>query len=180
MIVFGLGNPGKAYSKTRHNLGFMVIDNLSKRLGAKFKHHPEFYISYSKEFILVKPLSYINNSGVVVKEVLAQHPGQDFLAVCDDVNLPLGRLRLRPKGGDGGHNGLASIIYYSETEDFPRLRLGIGPPIGDLVEFVLSEFTEEEIPEVERMIEEAGEAINRVLSDGLDIVMNRVNPGGSG
>jgi len=172
--VFGLGNPGRKYQRTRHNLGFMVVDHLSKRWGLEFKHYPEFYISKGKGIILVKPLSFINNSGVVVKEVLKEYQ-EDFLVVCDDFNLPLGRLRLRPKGGDGGHNGLASIIYYLQTEDFPRLRLGIGPPTCDPVEFVLSDFTEEETPEVERMIEKAGDAINWVLSLGLDIAMTRVN-----
>lgn len=173
--MFGLGNPGREYQRTRHNLGFMVVDDLSKGLGLKFKHYPEFYISKGERITLVKPLCFINNSGVVVKEVLKKYPEENFLIVCDDFNLPLGRLRLRPKGGDGGHNGLASIIYHLQTENFPRLRLGIGPPTCDPVEFVLSDFTEEEGLEVKRMIERAGNAINWILSYGLDIAMTRVN-----
>ena len=180
MIVFGLGNPGDEYLFTRHNLGFMVADALALELGWRFRAKDQALIAEgryrSEELWLVKPLSYMNRSGVVVKEVLAKRD-VDFLVVVDDVDLESGRLRLRKQGGTSGHNGLASIAEHLGTESFPRLRVGIGPrPEGaELTDYVLSAFSKQELSELPEIIERAKEAVLLVVSQGIDVAMNQVN-----
>ncbi|NPV14645.1 aminoacyl-tRNA hydrolase [candidate division WOR-3 bacterium] len=179
MTIFGLGNPGTRYAQTRHNIGFMTLDTLARRLGVKFHHQPGRFLSRARcgesELILVKPLLYMNESGVVVKEQLTTQP-DEFLVVVDDLALPFGMLRLRPKGSDGGHKGLASIIYHLNRNDFPRLRIGIGAPQGmDAVQYVLSPFTPEETKLLPEILERAANACISVVTDGLQKAMNRIN-----
>lgn len=179
MTIFGLGNPGTRYAQTRHNIGFMTLDTLARRLGVKFHHQPGRFLARARyadtELWLVKPLLYMNESGVVVKEQLTNQP-DEFLVVVDDLALPFGMLRLRPKGSDGGHKGLASIIYHLNRNDFPRLRIGIGAPQEmDAIQYVLSPFTPEETKLLPEILERAANACLSVVTDGLQKAMNRIN-----
>jgi PTH1 family peptidyl-tRNA hydrolase len=183
MTVFGLGNPTNRYAETRHNVGFMVVDLLARRRRVKFKHVPGRFVARvefaGRPLCLVKPLLYMNESGVPVREHLAEEP-DDFLVVCDDLALPFGRMRLRARGSDGGHNGLASIIYHLETESFARLRIGIDPtPEGmDGAEYVLEPFSEQQRDQLPGLLDRAAEACLAVASDGIVAAMNRFNPAG--
>ena len=167
-FVIGLGNPERRYTGTRHNVGFEVVDSIAQELRMQLKPgRGEFLIAQGSFrdhlLVLVKPQTYMNESGLAVMEI-QDHFGaknEDLLVVCDDFQLPLGHLRLRLRGSDGGHNGLYSIIYHLQSEDFPRLRCGIAsatmPTDKDLMaEFVLSRFTSEELPLVNEMIPRKG------------------------
>ncbi len=179
MTIFGLGNPTPRYAATRHNIGFMTVDTIARRLGMRFHHHAGRFLARTrwagKNLRLVKPLLYMNESGVIVREQLAAEP-DEFLVVVDDIALPFGQLRLRPRGSDGGHKGLASIIYHLNTHDFPRLRIGIGTPEAvDAVEYVLSPFTPEEQKSLPAILERAADACLTVLTEGMERAMNRFN-----
>ncbi|CUT03387.1 aminoacyl-tRNA hydrolase [Candidatus Kryptobacter tengchongensis] len=184
IAIFGLGNPGREYEMTRHNVGFMVVDEIAKKLEIDFKPGKgDYLISPGKykgsEFLLVKPLTYMNNSGIAVKDVVERFKLdlKDVFVICDDLNLPLGVIRLRQKGSDGGHNGLYSVIYHLKTTDFPRLRCGIGNPekMRNMVDFVLSRFDDDEIDKLNEMIGQAVEATFCFISDGILTAMNRFN-----
>jgi PTH1 family peptidyl-tRNA hydrolase len=170
-----LGNPGKRYEHTRHNLGFEVVDLLkgkSEFIDSKGRYFCcQTEVSNSK-VVLLKPTTYMNLSGVAVLE-FAESEGvrpDEMLVISDDFNLPLGRIRLREFGSDGGHNGLASIIYHLNSDNFPRIRMGIGPvPEGMPAErFVLERFNDEELPAVREIIERAAEAAGMWLVDGYE------------
>ncbi len=183
-IVAGLGNPGEKYEGTRHNAGFVVVDRLAREHGIRLGAGRGDFLTGSgriggEHVTLVLPLTFMNLSGRAVAEVLSATdaiPGE-LLVVCDDVWLELGQLRLRHRGGDGGHNGLASVIESLGTGGFARLRLGVGmPDVGvDMADFVLDRFLSEELPAVETMIDEAARAVAGVLRDGIDRTMNDVN-----
>lgn len=151
--ILGIGNPGNNYLFTRHNVGFQFLDSFAQ------KHNLEFIPSKNNywfaessfttfPFFLIKPTTYVNNSGLAVLELLEKYKLSlnNILVIVDDVNLPLGNIRIRKSGGDGGHNGIKSIIYHTNSLDFPRIRIGIAndEKIDNLADFVLSEFTEEE------------------------------------
>jgi len=180
VIIFGLGNPGDKYLLNRHNLGFMVVDALAMHFRLKFRRSGGALVArgtYSgKEFMLVKPLSYMNLSGKVVREVLKKRK-DEFLVVVDDVDLEFSRLRMRKRGGTSGHNGLSSIEEFLGTEEFPRLRIGIGPrPEGsELSEYVLTNFTRFEMDKLQDLVGRAGDAVLLVLDRGIDMAMNMVN-----
>jgi PTH1 family peptidyl-tRNA hydrolase len=184
-LLVGLGNPGNKYKFTRHNLGFRVVDALASRSHRRFKPGKGDYLycevqpKTGQSFRLIKPLTYMNDSGVAVVEAL-EHLNQwkeDLLVICDDVNLPLGKLRIRERGTDGGHKGLRSIIYHLNSVEFARLRMGIGDtPAGmDLEEFVLQEFEETEKQTVEDMIERACQAVENTLIRGVEDSMSKFN-----
>jgi PTH1 family peptidyl-tRNA hydrolase len=187
IAVIGLGNPGHDYEWTRHNVGFMVVDALSDELRSKFEGGKGDYLLAAAGFhntriLLVKPLTYMNNSGLAVADLAERYDleQKDILVVCDDFNLPLGKIRLRPKGSDGGHNGLYSIIYQLQTEEFPRMRCGIGAAnvLGqdfDATSFVLSVFDQAEKPAVRKMAEEARDAALCFSTEGIEIAMGRWN-----
>jgi PTH1 family peptidyl-tRNA hydrolase len=184
IAIFGLGNPGKDYEMTRHNVGFMVVDALAEKIGFSFKPGAGDYLVGSgryagKEVLLVKPLTYMNNSGIAVKDVLENYKIdlRDILVICDDLNLPLGVIRIRQKGSDGGHNGLYSIIYHLKTIEFPRLRCGIGnaEKMKNMVDFVLSRFDDDEMGTLKEMIERAVHATLCFISDGILVAMNKFN-----
>jgi PTH1 family peptidyl-tRNA hydrolase len=186
-VVVGLGNPGQRYRRTRHNVGFMVADALGRRIGLKSaREDQDAWIAeidlQGEAVLLVKPLIFMNRSGVAVAPVLARAgalPG-DMLVVVDDFQLPLGTLRIRERGGHGGHNGLRSLIDTLGTEDFPRVRLGIGvPEIADFADHVLGEFRDEEILVVQEMVGRATEAVECLVKEGLGPAMNRFNGPGS-
>lgn len=179
--VVGLGNPGEKYEGTRHNLGVLVVDVLASRMRLRF--FPKFHSLVAKRegskwFWLVKPMTYMNQSGKAVAALCREErllPGQ-VLVVVDDVDLPLGQLRLRPRGGAGTHNGLRSIVEVI-GEGFPRLRLGIRGrnSEGDLAEYVLSPFLQEEKPIVEQMVERAALCVETALFQGIARAANLFN-----
>jgi len=152
--IIGLGNPGKKYDLTRHNIGFIIIDSFASKHKLSFlpsKHN--YYYSEAKiissEFFLLKPTTYMNLSGVAVKDFLNEYPInlEDILIIVDDINLPLGKIRIRKSGSDGGHNGLKSIIYHLQSDSFPRLRVGIGKNYvnSTIVNYVLEHFSSDEM-----------------------------------
>ncbi len=183
-LVVGLGNLGRRYQRTRHNLGFAVLTELAKKLGEgrpKAKFHGELVEAEleGQKLLLLCPLTYMNNSGT---SVLAARdyfglPNEELLIVCDDLNLPLARLRFRTGGSAGGQKGLADIVLKLQTEEFPRLRIGIGaPPEGwDATDFVLARFAEEELPEIERAVARAADAVVEWVHEGILSCMNRYN-----
>lgn len=184
--LIGLGNPGAEYDGTRHNLGFRIIDAISEVLNARLTGRGEYLLGTvtigGNRTLLVKPLMYMNNSGSAILEVTEYYkvrPGE-MLVICDDFQLPLGTLRLRPKGSDGGHNGLRSVIYHLRSEDFPRLRCGIASKVmptrkSEMAQFVLSAFDESEKPTVERMVRQARDAAMAFAAEGLSVAMNKYN-----
>lgn len=184
-VLVGLGNPGPRYRNTRHNAGFMVIDALAERLGTRFGK--EKYgglvaetVRGGQTLMLLKPLTFMNLSGVSVAQATRNKIADfaaDFLVVVDDVNLPLGRLRLRGGGSAGGHNGLKSLIEHLGTQEFARLRIGVGQtkPGDDLVDHVLSRFAPEEVPEVEKALARAADAVLCFVDEGLERAMNQFN-----
>ena len=185
-MVVGLGNPGAEYQDTRHNIGFRVLDELMRRWGSKYKPGKAEFLYFrhedrDSEAILVKPLTFMNNSGYAVEDALGQFEGTpaDLLVVVDDIALPIGKLRIRPAGSDGGHNGLVSIISVLQTDRFARLRCGIGHeeivPGDELPEFVLSPFEKSELAGVTGMIARAADAVEIFIHDGIDSAMRRCN-----
>lgn len=185
-LIVGLGNPGHNYHDTRHNVGFAVIQQLAQRRGLDMRHpyadadgRPVGvfgeYRHGDATVRLLMPLTMMNESGEALRGL--QMPVQDVLLVCDDVNLPLGRLRLRPQGSAGGHHGLQSCVLALGTEEVPRLRIGVGtePLPRELHEFVLSTFRSDERPAIRRAVEQAADACEAWATDGMDAAMNRHN-----
>jgi PTH1 family peptidyl-tRNA hydrolase len=183
-LVAGLGNPGPEYAATRHNIGFMVVDQLAAQFGSSW----EKSVPQSREdalsakcgaVLMVKPVSFMNRSGYplfAVAQFYKVEPEQ-ILVVLDDFALPLGRLRLRSRGGAGGHNGLESVIMQFGTEEIPRLRIGIGEaPREGSVDYVLSRFSDEEKPLVRATIGRAVDAVKCAIDNGLISAMNFFNP----
>lgn len=182
-IVLGLGNPGAEYARTRHNVGFEVVDLLAHRHQIRLnqrRDHARYGLGEIQgvPVLLAQPMTYMNRSGEAARALLQRYslsPSR-LLVIVDDVALPLGKLRLRPSGSDGGHNGLASIIGCVGTQAFPRVRVGIGaPPPGQMVEYVLSPFSPQERPLIEQAIQRAADAVEAVLMEGLSPAMNRFN-----
>lgn len=182
-LIVGLGNPGNHYQETRHNLGFMVLENLVKKWNEKFKKGKGPYdISEttigSHRILFAKPTTYMNKSGIAVDDLVKRYSIElsHLLVLCDDLNLPLGKLRLRKKGSDGGHKGLASIISYLNTEEFSRLRLGIGSNLEtNATDYVLSSFYPAEQPFVNLMIERGAQAVVDFVDKGIEWTMNFYN-----
>ena len=183
-LVVGLGNPGRKYQGTRHNIGYAILAELARIYGVSaFKHkfHGEVMEAEigGQKALLLSPLTYMNLSGLSVSEAKSFYkiPTEELLVLCDDLNLPLGKLRLRVQGSSGGQKGLEDIIRRLGAEDFPRLRVGSGaPPEGcEWSEFVLKKFTEEEIPPIEEALHRAVEAVTVWARDGIEIAMNQFN-----
>ncbi len=183
-LIIGLGNPGRRYRDTRHNVGFGVVDELARRTGAEFEAAPADALmaranAGGESVILAKPLTLMNLSGAAVADLAHYYriDAAGLLVVADDVNLPLGRLRARAQGSDGGHKGLRSIIERLGSEDFARLRVGVGrgDPRRELADHVLARFDPEERPIVDEAILRAADAAGVFVTDGIDVVMNRFN-----
>ena len=183
-LIVGLGNPGSEYRGTRHNVGFDVVDVLARRLDLAFESAPADAVLARQRgpgarVMLAKPLTYMNRSGGAVQTLrhYFRIEPEALLVVADDVNLPLGRIRGRKRGSDGGHNGLASIIASLGTAEFARLRVGVGR--GDtrrsLTAHVLARFDTDEREEAEAAIERAADAVETFVADGIDGMMNRFN-----
>jgi peptidyl-tRNA hydrolase, PTH1 family len=183
IVIVGLGNPGRRYRGTRHNLGYEVVDRLAARLGVRLEDDGWNRVGRGRaggvQMLLAKPETYMNVSGQAVRDLLRTRRRRpaDLLVVHDDLDLPLGRLRLRPGGGAGGHNGIRSIMEHLGTADFPRLRIGIGRPLAgsDPVEFVLERFSAQERAVFDPVIDQAVDAVLSVAADGLAAAMNRYN-----
>lgn len=185
-IIVGLGNPGAEYRDTRHNLGFLVVDRVASRYGLKFRSSAgcsEAVGTLAGEpVVIIRPRLFMNNSGETVRTALSRFDGTpgDLVVCCDDFHLPFGRLRLRKRGGDGGHNGLGSVIREVGTGEFTRLRCGIGgagmpDPGEEMAGYVLSPFTDEERSLLPDFIVAAADAIIAVVRDGVDRAMNSVH-----
>ncbi|MBP2680736.1 MAG: peptidyl-tRNA hydrolase, family [Candidatus Krumholzibacteriota bacterium] len=183
-IVVGLGNPGPRYASTRHNLGFRVVDRLAADHGGyRWEDRGTSLIARValdlRDVLLVKPLTYMNLSGRALSDlpVEGEPSAQEILVVVDDIALPLGQIRLRRRGSDGGHNGLKSIIAELGSADFPRIRLGVGPvpPGWDAAEFVLGAFERGEESAVRDMVERAARCVEAVFEGGLDRAMGEFN-----
>lgn len=187
-LIIGLGNPGNEYKWTRHNVGFEAIDKLAYDFNInvnknKFKAIYGEGIIHGEKVLLIKPLTYMNLSGECVRDFLNFYKDielSDILVICDDINLPLGSIRIRKKGSDGGQNGLKNIIYQLGSDSFPRLRIGIGqkPPHFTLANFVLSKFNKDEEEDIVKGITNATDAIEIFIKDkenGLSNAMNLFN-----
>ncbi len=183
-IVVGLGNPGSRYENTRHNMGFDTIDLLSAKYNIKVSKVKFKAITGDGEIegqrvILVKPQTYMNLSGESVREIIEWYkiPINNIIIVYDDIDMPLGKIRVRPGGSSGTHNGMRSIIYQIQSDGFPRVRVGIGrPPEGwALADFVLSKFNAEDRKLVNESIKNACDAVASIVKSGVDTAMNKFN-----
>ncbi len=183
-VILGLGNPGKKYQSNRHNIGFMVIDKLAEEFSVEFRRSLRVRASLVKkrvageDVVLVKPLAFMNNSGVVVKRVadIYKVATSDMLVIYDDVDLDLGELRARKSGSAGGHRGMISVIECLRTDEVNRLRIGIARPSSEEVaDYVLSDFSLEEETIVAETIEESAKASIDWVSRGIEAVMAAYN-----
>jgi len=183
-LIVGLGNPGAKYRQTRHNVGFAALDELARRRRVDFESAPAEAVmarvrDFAEPVLLAKPLTFMNLSGHAVGDLLRYFriDPADLFVIVDDANLPLARLRARPRGSDGGHNGLKSIVAEIGTEEFARLRIGVGRghPEIDLADHVLSRFEPGEQDEIAAAIARAADAAEVFVSDGIEQVMNRFN-----
>ena len=183
-LIAGLGNPGAQYRQTRHNAGFMVLDRLAARLGVKFSRLESKALVTKADYqgsrlVLVKPHTFMNLSGQPVGSLSRYYkvPREQLLVVYDEVDLPLGTLRIRPGGGSAGHKGITSIIERLGSQDFPRLRLGVSRPPGrmEAADYVLQEFAASEKELLNVALEAAVDAILVFVSEGLEAAMNKFN-----
>ena len=186
-IIAGLGNPGREYSATRHNVGFLAVDELARRWNCatwKTRYQAEVaeYRTGSETVLLIKPQTYMNLSGVAVGELARffKVPVSDILVIFDDLDLPVGKLRLRMQGGSGGHRGIESLLVHLSEDTFARIRIGIGrPPEGwETANYVLSRFAPDEQPLMAAAIGQAADAVEYTLRHGFTKAMNQFNRGG--
>lgn len=181
-LIVGLGNPGKEYENTRHNIGFDAIDSIANKYNievskSKFKGvYGDGFIGGEK-VILLKPTTYMNLSGESVREVLDFYKltEEDILVIYDDISLEVGRLRIREKGSHGGHNGIKSIIANLGTDVFPRVKIGVGAPKGNLVSHVLGKFSEDEIEILRETIKASSDAVSIMIKSDAKEAMNKLN-----
>jgi len=181
-LAVGLGNPGEQYTENRHNVGFMAIDEIAASLRFSVKN----FVCKSlvgegqvggRRLVLAKPVTYMNLCGEAVGLLAArfQLVPSEIIVICDDMDLDLGRVRIRPKGGDGGHKGLGSIIEHLGTSDFPRIRVGIGRPVDNVVDYVLGDFSKDELAVIKQSLEKVCCAVLCASREGLCTAMNRYN-----
>ena len=181
-VVVGLGNPGKQYQGTRHNVGFAVIEGLASgpaasRFQSRFQAQIAEVMEGNEKVLLVKPETFMNLSGRAVRQVIDFYQVEltALLVVCDDINLPLGQLRIRSKGSHGGHNGLRDIQNHLGTQEYSRLRIGVGAGEEDLIDHVLGRFRPSERPVIEDALSLAIQAVSIWVGQGVDVCMNRYN-----
>ncbi len=186
VVIVGLGNPGGEYERTRHNVGFRCVDRLASRHGARFsttacRSRLAQFAMEGRDIVLAKPRTFMNLSGQAAQGLVHRYriPPEALIVVYDDVDLPLGKLRIRPSGRAGGHNGMKSIITALNTESFVRLRLGVGRPEREmddtLIDHVLGGFSAAEEKVVQEAVERACDALERLIADGVDAAMNEFN-----
>lgn len=184
-VIAGLGNPGSEYAVTKHNVGFMFINALAKNLGAAIwkstfeAEVAEVRIGFEK-VLLVKPMTYMNDSGRSLGALLSWYKlaPEDLIVIHDDMDIPVGTIRIRKKGSAGGHNGIKSILTHVNDEHFSRIRIGIGRPAlhWTVVDHVLAPFSVEDAPKIEEAIDYLIPAAKCIVTDGVDMAMNRYNP----
>jgi peptidyl-tRNA hydrolase, PTH1 family len=183
-VIIGLGNPGSQYTNTRHNIGFLILDRLAETLGVaftkeKFKGQIAEVQVNRQKVLLLKPMTFMNKSGESAAQAARNrvNDSQEVLTVYDDIDLPLGKIRIRKNGSPGTHNGMKSIVEYLGTREIPRLRIGIGANTGagDLSQHVLGKFHPDEFDTVKEVIEEATQAIMAILNTDIDKAMNEFN-----
>lgn len=181
-LVVGLGNPGREYEGTRHNAGFDVIDYMSEKMGfkvskIKFKGLTGETFIGGEKVIFLKPSTFMNSSGESVREAVQFYgiPVENIIVIYDDMAIQVGRIRIRASGSDGGHNGMKSIIYQLNSDQFPRVRIGIGEKRGDVVSYVLGKFSKEERVLVDRAIERAAKAVVEIIENNIQSAMNLYN-----
>ena len=182
----GLGNPGAEYAATRHNVGFMLADALAARWNASgWRTKQDALVSEARlgaeKILLVKPLTYMNESGRAVGPLLSWYKlaPEDLIVAHDDMDLPVGTIRLRKKGSAGGHNGMKSILYHVQDENFHRVRIGVGHPVHgreQVIRHVLSPFSGEDAQKIREAIEYLLPAVECILTEGIDLAMNKYNP----
>jgi PTH1 family peptidyl-tRNA hydrolase len=179
--ILGIGNPGVNYQRNRHNAGFLILDTLAENKSLEFRPAKgDYYFALEEQneepFCLIKPTTYVNRTGQAALQVIEKHKIElvDLLVVCDDVNLKTGQLRIRKSGGDGGHNGLASIIYDFNSNQFPRLRIGIGNDYdeGHLSSYVLTDFNDDEEKLLANVIKISILLINEFIKSGYDAMLD--------
>mgnify|MGYP001160966895 CR=1 FL=1 len=183
IIIMGLGNPGRKFGMNRHNVGFMCVDYLSRLWGIRLYRRNLVVIGQgtveSEDVVLVKPRTFMNNSGVAVQYLISRFgvSKDDFLVIYDEMDLPLGRIRIRPEGSAAGHNGMKSIISVLDSQRCARIRIGIGRPDSskDDIGYVLGSFTKQENDVVERSVARVAQAIGILLVDGIEDAMNQFN-----
>ena len=184
-VILGIGNPGKKYEGTRHNIGFIAMDYMAEKYGIKInkiKHKAligEGNIA-GERVLLVKPQTYVNLSGESLREICAYYkvPTEQVIVIHDDVSLPCGKLRIRTKGSDGGHNGLKSIIYQLSSDSFTRIKIGVGaPPVHfDMADWVLGHFSKEEVLHLSKLVDcVVEEAVPDMIINGAESAMNKYN-----
>ncbi len=182
-IIIGLGNPGRKYENTRHNLGFITVDRLAEKHNIqvdkiKFKALVGDGRIAGQKVLLVKPQTYMNLSGESAREVANYYKvdPENIIVIYDDLDLPLGHLRIRKSGSAGTHNGMKSVVYQLKSDKFPRIRLGIGGNgKEDIIDYVIGGFKKEEVKVLETTVDNAVSAIECMISESLDIAMNRYN-----
>lgn len=180
-MIVGLGNPGRAYAHTRHNVGFDILDIFAKKrhvriLGRQARALVGSVDLYGEQILLVKPQTFMNESGQAVGQIARKHnlKPDDILVIYDDLDLPLGKIRIRMRGSSGGHKGMRSIISHLHSEDFPRMRIGIGRS-GEAIDHVLSRFNRKDRQIIDVTLEQAADALNTILEEGIEAAMNQYN-----
>ena len=180
-LIVGLGNPGRAYAHTRHNVGFDVLDIFAKHrkvkvLGRQCHALVGSFELFGEQFLLAKPQTFMNESGLAVGELIRKYrlEPSDILVVYDDMDLPLGKIRIKPQGSSGGHKGMNSIIKHIHSNEFPRIRIGIGRG-GEVVNHVLSRFNRKDRQVMDVTLEQAADALDMILKEGIEAAMNVYN-----
>lgn len=184
-LIVGLGNPGIEYQFTPHNLGFLTIDRLAGDIGVEVRNRncralTARAVIEQQQVLLAKPETYMNLSGMAVRELVGKYeadPGKDLIVVYDELDLPLGRIRIRQRGSSAGHNGMESIIGALGTQEFLRVRLGVGPDkkVSDGAKYLLSQFRKAQLKLLGEILDTAGDAVRTILKDGPAVAMNRFN-----
>lgn len=181
-LIAGLGNPGIKYAKTRHNIGFLVIEEIAKRTGLEFKTEEDFRLSRGfirdRDVILIEPLTYMNLSGKAIKKVIKQFHlmPENLIVIHDDIDMETGKVKIKRRGSSGGHKGVESIISSIGSTEFIRVKIGIGRDRElPVEEYVLRKFKKEEIPLITDAISRAADAVLFIISDGVDKAMNKFN-----
>jgi len=184
-LIVGLGNPGIEYQFTPHNMGFLAVDRIAEQCGVRVNNrHCRAQTARTRlagqEVVLAKPETYMNLSGLSVAELVSEYeaqPEQDLVLLYDELDLPFGTLRVRPRGRSAGHNGMQSVIGTLGTQEITRVRLGIGPdyPVGDGARYVLSQFKKPQLEIVDQVLDQAADAVQTILAEGVQAAMNKFN-----
>ena len=184
-LIVGLGNPGIEYQFTPHNMGFLAVDRIAEQCGVRVNNrHCRAQTARTRlaghEIVLAKPETYMNLSGTSVVELVREYdakPEEDLVLLYDELDLPFGTIRVRPRGRSAGHNGVESVIGALATQEITRIRMGVAPdhPVGDGARYVLSQFKKSQLEVVDQVLDQAADAVKVILADGVQAAMNRFN-----